>query len=262
MPTAEAPELALGADELVAVRLFRDVCIDGQDLGPSFGTPVAQVPERWARTLIRRETAREAFLGPCSRDTRRCDTATSPAVETARCCIDGAVETLRVIQELFQTYGVGWWADYGTALGVATGGKFFWNDKDCDIGVMRSDLETVLRLQGAFEERGFTFDYQAPRDGMFAGGDRVKIRWSETNLVNTDIFFWEDRGGTLRRLNYVHVDRFKGREFPAAWVTPTVLRPFEALKIPCPNRLEALVEHRYGSGWRDLPPALHGPVQR
>lgn len=250
------------ANTLVTVRLSANISYEGVDMGPDFGTPIAELPESVARVYMQRDQARVAFLGPCSRETRRCDTATAPQLETAPCCVAGAIATLRKCAELFDRYGVTWWADYGTLLGVAHGEQFYWNDKDCDVGVLSSDLEKVLRMQELFERDGFTFNYQAPRDGLFAGGNRVKVRWSKTNTVNTDVFFWQDRGGTMYRTNYVPVDRYKGREFPRAWLDPIGRVPFEGVDLAVPAEVERLVAHRYGPGWRKLPPALHGALER
>lgn len=244
------------------VLLNTDVCVDGTDYGPDFGSPIAEIPSRWARKFIRRGEARIPFLGPCTRETKRCDTATLPQLETARCCIDAALETLWKIQEVFDHYGIRWWIDYGTLLGAAKGGAFYWNDKDCDIGVLADDQEKVLRTESIFTDAGFPFLFRAGSRQRFGGGDSVKIRWSGTNKANTDVFFWHKAGSVYDRRNYIPVDRFKGREFPAEWLFPLVQVEFEGRLVPAPKEWRHLVAHRYGAGWEDLPALRTDRVER
>jgi hypothetical protein len=230
----------------------------GVNYGPDY-VPVGDVPALEAKVLRKRGIVRDAWLGPCTRETARCDTATHPRVQTNPCCVRAAVETLRFIQQVFDEHGVRWWADYGTLLGAACGGRFFWNDKDCDIGVLAEDQATVLRMRGIFSAAGFRFTYAPPRQGgRYVGGDRVKVRWSETNGANTDVFFWHLRGEVYDRRAYIGVDRHKGKEFPADWLEPFAEMPLEDLVVPVPNEWELLGEHRYGRGFRRLVAAVRG----
>jgi hypothetical protein len=233
------------ADALVNVCLSSNVSFGGKDYGPDFGSRVAALPERFARQIMRDGRGRPAFLGPCTRDTARCDTATDAKTATAPCCIHGAMETLRIVARLFDHYGVRWWGDYGTLLSAASG-RWFWNDKDCDVGVLAEDQEKVLRMRPLFEREGFTFAYSKLGPGLFSGGDRVKVRWSTRNTVNTDVFFWHLQGGKLHRRAYIRDDQYKGREFPAEWAADFVRVPLEGLDVPMVSGWEQLGAHRYG----------------
>lgn len=226
--------------------------MNGVDYGPDY-LPIGDVPVLEARMLRKRGIVRDPWLGPCSRETARCDTATHPRVQTNPCCVHAAVETLRFIAETFAAHGVRWWIDYGTLLGAGCGGRMFWNDKDCDIGVLAEDQGTVLRMRGIFEEAGFRFTY-APRrrGGLYGGGDRVKVRWSQVNDANTDVFFWHQQDGRYHRHAYIGVDRFKGKDFPAEWLEPFVTLPFEGLEVPAPRAWIELGVHRYGPAFRRM----------
>lgn len=224
--------------------------VAGVDYGPDY-RPVGDIPALEARVLRKRGVVRTPWLGPCDRSTARCDVATNPRVETSPCCVHAAVETLRFIQRVFDEHGVRWWIDYGTLLGAGCGGRFFWNDKDCDIGVLADDQPTVLRMRGIFEDAGFGFDYDGPRrGGMYSGGDRLKVRWSDTHHANTDVFFWHDRGGAYHRRAYIGVDRFKGKDFPVEWLEPFATLQLEDLEVPAPKEWLELGVHRYGEAFR------------
>jgi hypothetical protein len=289
------------ADAPVQVYLSSNVSVGGKDYGPDFGTRVADLPGRFAKQLLRDGRARPAFLGPCTRETARCDTATDQKTATARCCIGGALASLEVIGRLCDQYGVPWFADYGSLLSVGCAGTWFWNDKDCDIGVPAEHQATFLRMKSLFEAEGFTFAYSKLADHEFGGGDRVKIRWSSRNTVNTDVFFWhrhDEKGRctagspcyssgkrfvgepTLHRRAYIKVDQFKGREFPAAWAAGYARAPLEHLQASVLLGWERLGAHRYGERWgrmraliasgtdpvtaaqKSFPAALHDGVAR
>ncbi|MFW6030994.1 MAG: hypothetical protein ACOC9T_00255 [Myxococcota bacterium] len=231
----------------VSVFLLANVCVGGRNYGPDYGTRLLAIPEADAKVFMRRGDARRPRTGPCTRDGQRCDAALDPVTPTPPCCVQAALATLRKFAELAEIHDVTWWADYGTLLGAACGGRFYWNDKDCDIGVLAEDQGKVLRMRSAFTSDGFRFSYAQPRPGrgQFRGGDRVKIRYSQTHHANTDVFFWHLRGAEYHRTAYIGVDRTKGREFPADWLHPMTTLAFEGIEVPVPGQWEKLVRHRY-----------------
>jgi hypothetical protein len=244
------------------VFLHSNVCLRGEDFGPDYGGPVVVLPVVDATQLVKQGKARLPNLGPCTRTGVRCDAALPPSMETPRCCIEGALETLRAFRDLCAAHDVTWWMDYGTLLGAAMNGRFYWNDKDCDIGILAEDQSKVLRMQPLFEDAGFDFLYQPPGGGTYGGGDYAKVRWSGTHHANTDAFFWHERDGVFHRATYLPVDRYKGREFSRRWLFPLTTLEFEGMNLPAPREWELMVEHRYGAGWKDLPAARHDGVVR
>lgn len=227
--------------------------IRGVDYGPDY-VPLGELTSLEARELRKKGIVRTPWLGPCTRETARCDTATHPRMRTNPCCVRAAVETLAFIQEVFDQHGIRWWADYGTLLGCGCGGRMFWNDKDCDIGVLADDQATVLLMRGIFERAGFVFTYSHPRQGgRYVGGDRVKVRWSKKNSANTDVFFWHRRSDNrYDRRAYISVDRHKGKDFPVDWLEPFTTLPFEHLEVPVPKEWIELGVHRYGKAFRAM----------
>lgn len=76
------------------------------------------------------------------------------------------------------------------------------------------------------------------------------MRYSVTNHTNADVFTWaEGEDGMMRRVRYISVDAFKGREFPASWLTPMTMVPWEGLQLPAPADPAAFCAHRYGPSW-------------
>lgn len=191
----------------------------------------------------------------CSRFTQRCRKATIYTETTPDCCKGGVIEVFKYIQQLFKEHDITWWMDYGSLLGTLRHNGFIPHDKDGDIGVLMEDKEKVLALRSQIVKDKFHFMYNPRRVGpqfTFAGGNRVKIRWSAVNNANVDIFFWylDEETGLYHRTNYIMVDRFKGREFPKEWLLPLREAQFEDMTVPIPYEAEKLVVHRYGEGWK------------
>jgi hypothetical protein len=154
---------------------------------------------------------------------------------------------------MLDSVGARWWIDYGTLLGYLVNGGLYWNDKDCDLGVLAVDREKVLAQMQPMRQAGYMVTYTQPRQGRFAGGGRMKVRLSTRNHTNTDVFFWDQRGELLDRQNYIRVDRHKGREFPLLWALPATRGQWEGVDVAIPAEPLKLVEHRYGMNWQNLP---------
>lgn len=194
-----------------------------------------------------------AAVASCSRESERCPSALDRTAQTEACCVLGSVETLRITARLFDESGIRWWVDYGTLLGLACGGRWFWNDDDCGGGVLEDDRARVFELQPKFEAEGFRFVYDRPRGDRFGGGDLVKIHWSDANDANTDVAFWHRRSdGMMDRRYFYGVDQFKGREFPASWTREVVRVDFEGLRVLALAQWEVLGALRYGNQFQHL----------
>jgi phosphorylcholine metabolism protein LicD len=165
------------------------------------------------------------------------------------------------MQELFDEAGITWWMDYGMLLGAVRNPLLgippgmIPHDKDGDVGVLATHVDQVHALRLVFQERGFGWVWRGPSGDAskvgYGGGNRWKIRTSEINHTNIDVFPWYERDdGLMYRIRYIGVDRYKGREFPKARLLPLVEMEWEGLLLPAPADPEWFVEHRYGPNWR------------
>jgi hypothetical protein len=88
----------------------------------------------------------------------------------------------------------------------------------------------------------------------------MKVRLSQKNHTNTDIFCWHLRpDGMLDRKNYIGADIYKGREFPKNWVFPLQRGLWDGIEVSVPAEPERLTAWRYGPGWR-TPERLKHPI--
>lgn len=211
-------------------------------------------------------SARVPDLGPlhrpCTKSTPACPKDYNSPIPD--CCRSHNVSIMDQVGRLLDEAGIPWWVDYGTVLGaVRHGGKMIPHDKDADCGVLARDKEKFLGLEPRIRELGLHFRWRPPGRDRFSGGDMVKVFWSAINKNHVDYFFWYPRpGGILDRDRYVHVDRFKGREFPADRLFPLQRIEWEGLQVWAPRDMEWFCEHRYGAGWRTPIHANHDGVPR
>ena len=201
----------------------------------------------------RRKFARAAapVPGGCTRDTFRCHTARNMRHETPECCRRHIRAILSDVGALLDEFGIRWWVDYGTLLGVVRHGGLIPWDKDSDLGILAEDRQKLLGLLPQFMRLGYFPTYAKPKPGVrFRTGDRVKVRLSARNHTNCDIFIWEPRPNGMRdRINYIGADVFKGRAFPESWLLPLGRGDFDGVDVSMPADPIKLVEHRYGPGW-------------
>src|SRR5690606_27428780 len=139
--------------------------------------------------------------------------------------------------------------------------------KDGDAGVLGEDYDRFRALRPRVEAAGFywTESLERPGGNPFRGGNRVKIRRSQVNHTNVDIFPWyrvtpQNRqsfpwvtrtdDGMRHRKGYIGADRYKGREFPEAKLLPPTMMKWEGMELPAPADPLWSVEHRYGPNWR------------
>lgn len=201
----------------------------------------------------------------CTRHSFRCPMGKDTHVETPACCRHWILDILKNIGGLLDEIGATWWVDYGTLLGaVRHGGLIPW-DKDTDLGILPEDRDALL---AAFPRIISEFDYfptyaKPNPKNRFRTGDRVKVRLSQRNKTNTDIFIWNDRpGGLLDRTNYIGSDRFKGRDFPRKWLFPLQRVDFDGVEVNLPAQAEKLVQWRYGNDWKTPQHDKHPPIPR
>lgn len=183
---------------------------------------------------------------------------------------------------LLELHKVTYWADYGTLLGAVrnpttTQADYPWlwpesavngavnaplapgivpHDKDADFGVMWSDWARLMRVGGALERKGY-------KVRLNPGGAKMKVRLSQWNNTNLDLFCWRQKaGGIYYRPRYIQVDQFKGRDIPPGMLLPLTTVEWEGMRLPAPVNPEAFCEFRYGPSWRTPLAANHDGVQR
>lgn len=221
----------------------------------------------WTRAQTRaRERAVARRNAPCTRTTARCRDARDYRHELKPCCRSHIVTIMRTLVPLLNECGATWWADYGTLLGAVRNPLTKWSnypwlpqtgrttkgpapgivphDKDADLGILFSDWDRVMKLRRALVKPGF---YAPPSERRAS----MKVRVSHRNHTNVDLFFWRERpDGTLYREHYAAVDKFKGREFPKAMLSPAATVEWEGLTLPAPADPEAFLLMRYGPRWK------------
>jgi phosphorylcholine metabolism protein LicD len=187
---------------------------------------------------------------PCDRDFPRCSTAQNYRVKTKKCCKQHITNILLAIRDLFAKHKIEWWMDYGTLLGAVREGRMIPHDKDGDIGVYQDDWEKILELMPELEKLGYNVVVKERRQGRYAAGNSIKVRLSETNHTNVDIFPWYAKSnGEYSRHNFVSVDMFKGRDFPKEKLEPIGTLTYEGHELPAPADPRWFCEHRYGQKW-------------
>ena len=78
----------------------------------------------------------------------------------------------------------------------------------------------------------------------------MKVRLSKSNRTNADFFLWiEHPGGIMRRMKYISVDAYKGRDFRKQDAFPLTTVEWEGLTLPAPKNPAAFCAFRYGANW-------------
>lgn len=209
----------------------------------------------------------------CTPETPRCANARSYSAILRPCCRGHVIDIFTLLAELCAEEGIRWWLDYGSLLGgvrnplLGLEPGIVPHDKDGDAGVLGEDYDRFRALRPRVEEAGFYWTESPERPGgnPFRGGNRVKIRRSQVNHTNVDIFPWyrvtpQNRqsfpwvtrtdDGMRHRKGYIGADRYKGREFPEAKLLPLTMMEWEGMELPAPADPLWFVEHRYGPNWR------------
>lgn len=214
---------------------------------------------------------------PCTARTLRCPNARDYNAELNPCCRAHLRALMIVVAEILTDARATWWADYGTLLGAVRNPMTKWadypwlrqdgrvsagpapgivpHDKDGDLGILYRDFDGVRRRMRGLTARGMNVHVNIHRASM-------KVRVSSRNHTNIDLFFWRSREDVLFRQRYAQVDRFKGKEFPRAMLTPPGTVTWEGLTLPAPADPEAFLEFRYGPRWRTPLPANNDGVKR
>lgn len=202
-------------------------------------------------------------MKPCTRQTVRCDIARDYGYVLPECCREHVRTVTKAVTDVLKAEGVTFWADYGTLMGAVRNpltaeSDYPWlappfslepgivpHDKDADIGVVIEDFQKCVRaLRHMCAQHSFNMVSLPHRGSM-------KIRLSNFNHTNIDIFYWYTReDGTMFRRTYASVDDFKGREFPRSMLFPLSEVVWEGITLPAPADPEAFLEMRYGPEWR------------
>jgi hypothetical protein len=235
---------------------------------------MAPVHGKHSRAVIAARLRGTPPMGDCSRDTLRCGDARSYQAELRSCCRAHVRQIVADTVELLELHGVTYWADYGTLLGavrnpLTTWADYPWlpqdgrpagplapgivpHDKDADFGVLWTDWQKLMRVRAALERRGYALRVNPH-------GAKMKVRLSDVNHTNLDLFCWREGNGLMRRPTYNQVDSFKGREFPKRALFPLGLVTWEDRTLPAPVNPEAFCAFRYGPKWRTPLAANHNP---
>jgi hypothetical protein len=229
---------------------------------------------RHARAILAKQLRGRAPLGDCTAATLRCGDAKSHAAELRVCCRAHVRQiVVDAVREL-ERHGVTFWADYGTLLGavrnpLTTWADYPWlpqdgkpagplapgivpHDKDADFGVLWTDWQKLMRVRAALERRGYALR-------VSPHGAKMKIRLSDLNHTNLDLFSWREMAGVMHRPTYNAVDNYKGRHFPKGALFPLGPITWEGLTLPAPVNPEAFCAFRYGPKWRTPIAANHNP---
>lgn len=214
-------------------------------------------------------------MDACTRRTARCSDARDYNRELRECCRSHVQAIMRDLTSALNNAGITWWADYGTLLGAVRNPMTTWadypwlpqreggpaagivpHDKDGDLGVLWDDWQKYRALRLSLERLGYSVALNGIRGSS-------KVFLSTRNHTNVDVFFWRrKRDGTMYRVGYAQVDRFKGREFPESYLQPLETVTWEGMQLKAPNNPEAFLEMRYGSTWRTPLPANNDGVLR
>lgn len=199
----------------------------------------------------------------CTAETARCADAPSYQYALRECCRGHLIQMMRDLHEAFTAAEIRYWLDYGTLLGAVRNPLTTWrdypwlgvdsdeplkpgiipHDKDVDICALADDYWRARRIcERLCEEKGYIVQRRA-------GWSMLKVLLSGTNNTAVDIFFWRCQGTTLRRMRYLSVDRFKGRDLEWDQVFPLTTVEWEGLQLPAPRDPEWLCEYRYGPNW-------------
>ena len=117
----------------------------------------------------------------CDKTTPKCDIKYKYEILPA-CCKNNLKEILKNIDELFTEYKIPYWLDYGTLLGAVRTGDILDYDEDCDIGILKQDVDKVLNLACKFLERGL-------HPTIFGFPYGMNISFSGINSLHCDLFF-------------------------------------------------------------------------
>lgn len=221
-------------------------------------------------TAPARMDAMVAPLGGCTKDTLRCADARLYDAVLRPCCREHVRRIVADTVALLVKYEVTYWADYGTLLGAVRNPMTTWadypwlpqnegvngavngrlapgivpHDKDADFGVMLSDWPKLMRVGAELGRQGYVTQVNPH-------GAKMKVRLSQFNQTNLDMFCWlQQAGGGYLRPRYNTVDLYKGRDIPPGMLLPLTQVEWEDITLPAPTNPEAFCAFRYGPTWR------------
>lgn len=228
------------------------------------------------------------ILGACTRQTMRCPDATDYGKALRPCCRGHLRQIVKDTVAALDRCGCAYFADYGTLLGavrnpLTTWADYYWlpqdqapegplapgilpHDKDADLGVFYPDWGKLMRVRSELQNRGYDVTVRLTRA-------MLKVRLSPQNHTALDLFCWTDPTGTPTRPSgmlsrvggqrgYIHVDRYKGRDFPASWLDPISHVSWEGLSLKAPTHPAQFCEFRYGANWMKPIPMNNDGVRR
>jgi phosphorylcholine metabolism protein LicD len=162
---------------------------------------------------------------------------------------------LEEIINIFEVNGISIIADYGTLLGcIRDNGPIPW-DKDVDFSVL-CDPKIKNKLKKVFKElidRGFNiFNKQNPENRFTINHHQaLNKRAVIYKSIYVDIFFWWIDGDVWKRKSYLRSDELnkKGKLIMNDWVGSINHKKFDTITLPCPEKSDELLTHRYGD-WK------------
>ncbi len=159
---------------------------------------------------------------------------------------------LEEVVKIFESNGITIIADYGTLLGCVRDNGFIPWDKDIDFSIL-CDSQITNKLVKVFKELGDSgfaiFNKQNPKGRLTINHHQaLKKRAVIYKSIYIDIFFWWIDGDVWMRKEYLRTDELnkKGKLIMNDWIGNINYRKFESITLPCPEKSDELLTHRYG----------------
>lgn len=179
----------------------------------------------------------------CSRETKACANITNRFVKKNPCCIRHMEDLLIDIVKEMDEHNILYWVDFGTLLGLIRDGGIIPWDNDVDLCIMKEDAHKLELIKESLVDKGYHWDgttgFGEKHNGLF------RINTSSTNLNTADIYYWNEKNGTMIGECF-EPDQFT---FPFELIEEFVFIDFKGIKIRAPKRYEELLTIRYGD-WK------------
>lgn len=168
-------------------------------------------------------------------------------------------QILKTINTLFNNYGITYWADCGTLLGMVRHGDIIPWDDDGDVSIFKKDEQQFLYLEPVFNEFGYGIaiwwgGYKIfPLDGQVTNetkrGQTYNYRYP---FVDIFIMNYDEENGIIK-----YDDDKLVKIWPNAYHNANQLFPLQQYKFHDfylwgPNNCSDYLERSYGNDWLNV----------